>query len=159
MASMQPPRPHHLIVMVNGINGSVKDWRFAAGQIKSRFGDQVLVLCSCRNAATSTYDGVDVMGHRLAEEIKEVVNRSPGLKRISFIAHSLGGLIARYAIGQLYSPCETDHFSAIERSDRAYDGKIIHLQPTNFITLATPHLGSRGNWQVIFLPFGILQHC
>ncbi|KAH6557925.1 hypothetical protein KP509_1Z085800 [Ceratopteris richardii] len=144
-------RPHHLIIMVNGIVGSANDWRFAADQIKSRFGDEVLVLCSRRNAATLTFDGVDVMGHRLAEEIKEAVNKSPGLKRISFIAHSLGGLIARYAIGQLYSPCDTSHLSTIERYDRAYNGTILGLQPMNFITVATPHLGSRGNWQLPFL--------
>ncbi|KAI5076825.1 hypothetical protein GOP47_0008890 [Adiantum capillus-veneris] len=133
--------PNHLIVMMNGIVGSASDWKFAADQFKSQFGDEVLVHCSSRNAATLTFDGVDVMGHRLAEEVKEVVEGSPGLTRISFIAHSLGGLIARYGIGQLYIPFNST-------ATDSFKGTILGLQPVNFITVATPHLGSRGNGQV-----------
>ncbi|KAI5076014.1 hypothetical protein GOP47_0008079, partial [Adiantum capillus-veneris] len=91
VAELLPP----WFIMSRCRNGfSASDWKFAADQFKSQFGDEVLVHCSSRNAATLTFDGVDVMGHRLAEEVKEVVEGSPGLTRISFIAHSLGGLIA-----------------------------------------------------------------
>lgn len=141
-------RPHHLIVMINGIVGSASDWKFAADQFKSRFGDEVLVHCSSRNAATLTFDGVDVMGHRLAEEVKEVIESSPGLRRISFIAHSLGGLIARYAIGQLYNPFDSTFG---EGYDDSFNGTIMGLHPVNFITVATPHLGSRGTGQLPLL--------
>ncbi|KAH7433982.1 hypothetical protein KP509_07G095700 [Ceratopteris richardii] len=106
-----------------------------------------VVTGSCRNAATLTFDGVDVMGHRLAEEVKEVVDRSPGLRRISFVAHSLGGLIARYAIGQLYNPFD----SSYQQYDDTFHGAILGLQPVNFITVATPHLGSRGSRQLPLL--------
>ncbi|MCO5583149.1 hypothetical protein L7F22_037057 [Adiantum nelumboides] len=139
--------PHHLIIMTNGIVGSASDWKFAADQFKSRFGDEVLVHCSSRNAATLTFDGVDVMGHRLAEEVKEVVESLPGLARISFVTHSLGGLIARYAIGQLYNPPVSSDGSTTE----SFNGTILGLQPVNFITVATPHLGSRGNGQLPLL--------
>lgn len=50
----------------------------------------------------------------------------PTVKMFSIIGHSLGGLYARYCIGVLY--------------DRKFFEK---YQACNFITLATPHLGSR----------------
>jgi Putative serine esterase (DUF676) len=44
-------------------------------------------------------------------------------------------LVARYSIARLYRPCT---------------GNICGLEPINFIAVATPHLGSRGNKQVSF---------
>ncbi|MCO5611691.1 hypothetical protein L7F22_065949 [Adiantum nelumboides] len=134
--------------MVNGIIGSANDWKFAADQFKSRFGNEVIVHCSSRNAATLTFDGVDVMGHRLAEEVKEIIGSVSGLRRISFIAHSLGGLIARYAVGQLYNPFDTTYGVV---NDDSFNGTIMGLQPVNFITVASPHLGSRGTGQLPLL--------
>lgn len=88
-----------------------------------------------------------------------MVKRWPGMHKISFVAHSLGGLVARYAIGRLYgsstkvevkdingfrSSVDTDG-SVREKFD---DERIAGLEPMNFITVATPHLGSRGHKQV-----------
>ena len=72
-------------------------------------------------------------------QVLALVKQRPGLKRISFVAHSLGGLIARYAIGKLYGPTP---------DGEALTGRIAGLEPINFITVATPHLGSRGHKQV-----------
>ncbi|GFP94139.1 putative lipase rog1 [Phtheirospermum japonicum] len=81
------------------------------------------------------------MGERLADEVLQVIKRKPSLKKFSFVALSVGGLVARYAIGKLYKPpsrgCNDES-----------KGTIADLQPINFITVATPHLGSRGNKQV-----------
>lgn len=63
----------------------------------------------------------------------DVVTQWPAVNKISFVAHSLGGLVARYAVGRLY---------------QHQGGKIAGLEPINFITVATPHLGSVGNKQV-----------
>lgn len=69
--------------------------------------------------------------------------------------------MARYAIAKLYGRdismelsqgnghCESQ-ISDQECHDRKYEGKIAGLEPINFITSATPHLGSRGHKQVIF---------
>ena len=88
----------------------------------------------------------------------QVVKRTKSLKRISFLAHSLGGLFARYTVSVLYSPvyfsCDesndlsasTNANSRTPRSSRR--GMIAGLEPVNFITLATPHLGVRGKKQV-----------
>lgn len=85
-----------------------------------------------------------------------VVERHPNLRKISFVAHSLGGLVARYAIAVLYQQelvprnvKENDENigdeSSLEEKPR---GNVAGLEPVNFITFATPHLGSRGHKQV-----------
>lgn len=89
----------------------------------------------------------------------QVVKKTKSLKRISFLAHSLGGLFARYAIAVLYSP-DPDTYNSGQPGDPANcmmensqrtdfsKGMIARLEPMNFITLATPHLGVRGKKQV-----------
>ncbi|KAI3513943.1 hypothetical protein L1887_12186 [Cichorium endivia] len=132
--------PDHLVIMVNGIIGSATDWGYAAKQFVKRLPDKVVVHCSECNSSTLTFDGVDRMGERLAEEVLAVTKRWPEVSKISFVAHSLGGLVARYAIGKLY---ENENFPV--------NGRIAGLQPVNFITVATPHLGSRGHRQLPLL--------
>ncbi|PON33809.1 hypothetical protein PanWU01x14_349540 [Parasponia andersonii] len=39
--------PNHLVIMVNGINGSSADWRYAAEQFAKMLPDKVLVHCEC----------------------------------------------------------------------------------------------------------------
>ncbi|KAL6494275.1 hypothetical protein OROGR_031075 [Orobanche gracilis] len=73
---------------------SASDWKFGAEKFVQRLPDKVFVHCSERNAAKLTLDGVDIMGERLAEEVLEVIKKKPSLKKISFIAHSVGGLVA-----------------------------------------------------------------
>jgi triacylglycerol esterase/lipase EstA (alpha/beta hydrolase family) len=58
--------------------------------------------------------------------VRTLVARHPSLTRISFLAHSMGGLLSRYAIGVLYQPTS---------------GTICGLQPCHFISMATPHMG------------------
>lgn len=84
------------------------------------------------------------------------------MRKISFVAHSLGGLVARYAIGRLYEPfpkpepagdnanclIEGNTNNLTQSHDQPHQGTIAGLQAMNFITVATPHLGSRGNKQV-----------
>ncbi|XP_057490646.1 uncharacterized protein LOC130776434 [Actinidia eriantha] len=151
------PNPTHLVIMVNGIIGSAQDWRFAAKQFLKKYPQDVVVHCSECNSSMLTFDGVDVMGNRLADEVIAVIKRYPGLQKISFIGHSLGGLIARYAVAKLYGEVITLKYSQENgESDETTDsvpeekfkGKIAGLEPMNFITSATPHLGSRGHKQV-----------
>ncbi|CAM0944970.1 unnamed protein product [Alopecurus aequalis] len=132
-AAAPPPAPagggaDHLVVMVHGIVGSTADWKFGAEQFDLLLQDKVIVHCSNRNMHRLTLDGIDVMGKRLAQEVIEEIDKRPQIKKISFVAHSVGGLVAR--------------------------GNIYGLEAVNFITVATPHLGSRGNNQVPFL-FGV----
>lgn len=87
---------------------------------------QVLLHPSEVNRLTETYDGIDVCGMRLAQEIRSVVAAHPKLERISVVGHSMGGLLLRYAIGVLYDP---------------EDSSIAGLQPCHFVSMATPHMG------------------
>lgn len=149
----------HLVVMVNGLYGSSADWKFAAEEFVKRLPGKVYVHRSQSNYSKLTYDGVDLMGERLAEEVRQVVQRRRNLRKISFVAHSLGGLVTRYAIGKLYEPAidETSSCDIDKPSDEQNVrdvGKIAGLEPINFITSATPHLGSRLNKQLPFL-FGV----
>jgi triacylglycerol esterase/lipase EstA (alpha/beta hydrolase family) len=74
--------------------------------------------------------GIDVCGQRLAQEVQQLVSSTPSLTTISFIGHSMGGLIARYAIGLLADPAT---------------GTVAGLQPQSYISIATPHLGCSSN--------------
>ncbi|KAJ8772460.1 hypothetical protein K2173_027637 [Erythroxylum novogranatense] len=128
----------HLVIMVHGILGSAKDWKFAAEQFARSFP----IKCSERNMSKLTLDGVDVMGDRLAKEVLEVIQRKPNLQKISFVAHSVGGLVARYVIGKLYRPPKTENLEDSMAAGEDLRGTIGGLEAMNFITVATPHLNN-----------------
>ncbi|XP_045830996.1 lipid droplet phospholipase 1-like [Trifolium pratense] len=136
----------HLVVMVHGMKGSEKEWMYVSEQLVKQFPEKVFIHCSKQNEGKRTYDGVDVMGERLANEVVEVIQRQPSMRKISFIAYSVGGLVARYAIGQLYKAPENE-----TENEADSIGTIGGLLAMNFITLATPHLGSSGHLQVPIL--------
>ncbi|CAN1808298.1 Putative lipase ROG1, partial [Linum perenne] len=138
--------PEHLVIMVNGLIGSSADWRYAAGQFVKKHPDNLIVHRSECNSSKLTFDGVDLMGERLADEVRSVVRRRPEVRKISFVAHSLGGLIARYAVARLYEqiPKPVVHSGGAMQQ---YEARIAGLEPINFITFASPHLGSRGHKQ------------
>lgn len=150
-AKRSSPAATHLVIMVNGIIGSPANWEYAARQFVERYPQELVVHCSESNSSLLTFDGVDVMGQRLADEVISATSRYPSLQKISFVSHSLGGLVARYAVAKLYERDATSKISREDISDLCLeknDGKIAGLIPTNFITSATPHLGSRGRNQV-----------
>ncbi|CAN6202491.1 unnamed protein product [Urochloa humidicola] len=154
--------PDHLLVLVHGIMASPKDWTYGEAVLKRRLGENFFIYASSSNIYTKTFDGIDIAGRRLAHEVLDVVKKMSSLRKISFLAHSLGGLFARYAIAILYS-LETKNAgqsgasivptasgSAKLRQTSGL-GAVAGLEPINFITLATPHLGVRGRNQLPFL--------
>lgn len=154
--------PDHLLVLVHGIMASPNDWIYVEAELKKRLGSNFLIYASSSNTFTKTFNGVDGAGRRLADEVKQVVRKTESLKRISFLAHSLGGLFARYAIAALYSSSasvnvhpEQLHGSGDSNQEKStcssIQGTIAGLEPINFITLATPHLGVRGKKQLPLL--------
>lgn len=93
-----------------------------------------------------------------------MIRRWPGVHKISFVAHSLGGLVARYAIGRLYEPPTKTEVAGLNSSclvreenvsdqchKQSSEETVAGLEPVNFITVATPHLGSRGHKQLPLL--------
>ncbi|RAL49698.1 hypothetical protein DM860_001989 [Cuscuta australis] len=149
--------PSHLLVLVHGILASTSDWTYAQAELKRRLGRKSLIYASSCNAYIKTFAGIDGAGKRLADEVMLVVKRTESLKKISFIAHSLGGLIARYAVAVLFTP-NVSNAANTKPGCSSNKGLIAGLEPINFITLATPHLGVRGNKQFpILLGVPILE--
>ncbi|OVA13285.1 protein of unknown function DUF676 [Macleaya cordata] len=155
-------KPDHLLVLVHGILASPSDWTYVEGELKRRLGRNFLIYASSSNTYTKTFSGIDGAGRRLADEVKQVVQKTESLKRISFLAHSLGGLFARYAIAVLHSSNADGNGQSDELTssrDKNHEnsasslkrGTIAGLEPINFVTLATPHLGVRGRKQLPFL--------
>ena len=121
-------QPEHLVILVNGLFGSVRNWRAIDNAIRSRAkreSRRVLVHSTRANSYFQTFDGVDVCSERLASEVLAIVEANRSLKNISVIGHSLGGVLARHALSRLYRE----------------DGTIAGLTPLQYITLATPHVG------------------
>ncbi|KAF9140097.1 hypothetical protein BGX30_007038 [Mortierella sp. GBA39] len=63
----------HLIILHHGLWGNVGHVGFIAEQFKQRLGDRLLVYRAQANESGYTYDGIDVCGQRLVQEIHSVV--------------------------------------------------------------------------------------
>lgn len=111
----------HIIALVHGFQGNSMDMRLIKDHIALAHPD-ALVVASRFNEGLTEGD-IEGMGERLSREVRDFIRESCGKKKpakISFIGHSLGGLIIRAAL-----PFFED------LSDR------MHL----FLTLSSPHLG------------------
>lgn len=123
--------PIHLVVMQHGFEGCYYDMRHLQNFFRLLFPH--LQIYVARSNQDLTYDSIDDMGKRLAEEILTYCKstlpkllyptRDSPTGRISFIGHSMGGLIIRRALEE---PC--------------MEGlrPMFHV----YISLATPHLGT-----------------
>lgn len=118
----EPEKFTHLVVLVHGWIGTEKDWGYFQETVERQTPDcsDIRVLNAKSNAG-GTDDGIVNGGKRLADEIEEALSAIEQPVKLSIVAHSLGGLYARYAIAQL-------EFSNM-------------LSPLIFCTSATPHLG------------------
>jgi len=111
----------HLFVMVHGFQGNSCDMRLLKNNIALLFPEAMFLQSSANEDYTE--GDIQEMGVRLAQEVSSFISQyCPGssLGKISFIAHSLGGLITRAALPYLE-----------EFSDKMY----------NYFSLSSPHLG------------------
>ncbi|RLN97070.1 hypothetical protein BBJ28_00013630 [Nothophytophthora sp. Chile5] len=96
----------HLVVLQHGLLGSSRDFAQFEGLLQSQFReDDVYIHSGECNAGSffQTYDGVDLGGERLADEVQELAKQMPNLRKFSMIGHSLGGLYNRYCLGVLFA--------------------------------------------------------
>jgi hypothetical protein len=67
-----------------------------------------------------TCDGIELGGERVCREIEEEIEKlaeaGKEIKRFSIVGYSLGGLVARYVIGLLYSKGFFDRIEPVVRS-------------------------------------------
>jgi pimeloyl-ACP methyl ester carboxylesterase len=110
----------HLVFLVHGFQGSPFDMRRLRNYLKVVHPD-VVVHCSQSNEG-STEGSIDAMGERLATEVLLYIEEwvRSDLTKVSFIGHSIGGLIIRAALPRL---------EALKHKMHA------------LVTLSTPHLG------------------
>lgn len=123
--------PSHLCVLVHGLWGSPKHLDYLRDTLQAQYNsDDVHILVPKSNAENFTYDGIEVGGERITNEIEQCIRdleqNGSKITKISMVGYSLGGLVARYAVGLLYK-----------------GGVFDTVQPINFTTFATPHLGVR----------------
>lgn len=121
--------PVHLVILTHGLHSNVlADMLYIKEQI-DRSGENVVVKGFLGNAG-KTERGVKYLGSRVAEYIVELLNNDPALKeatqKISFVGHSMGGLVQTFALAYL----EVNH-AWLFRS----------ITPVNFITIASPMVG------------------
>lgn len=121
----------HLCVLVHGLWGNPDHMATVAETLRSRHPeDKLYLLVAKSNSGTFTYDGIETGGERVCTEIEDVLDdiaaRGGRIARLSVIGYSLGGLVARYAIGLLHAK-----------------GRLDTLECMNFTAFASPFLGVR----------------
>lgn len=125
----KPDKPLHLCVLTHGLVSNVtadllylKEAIDAAATAR----DENLVCKGFTGNACRTEHGVKYLGKRLARWLANELIPTFRPAKMSFIAHSLGGVVQTYALGYL-------------RATRPHIFDGIRLE--NFITLASPYLG------------------
>ncbi|KAK9475514.1 putative serine esterase-domain-containing protein [Dipodascopsis tothii] len=118
----------HLMVLVHGFWGKPVHLYSIRDEMRKRFPDMD-VFTPKTFAGNLTYDGVEVCGDRVVQEIYSRIEEhelsGKVVRKFSIGGYSLGGLIARYVVGELFS-----------------SGFFEKVEPKNFTTFATPHLGT-----------------
>ncbi|CCF56115.1 hypothetical protein KAFR_0A06800 [Kazachstania africana CBS 2517] len=117
----------HLVVLTHGLHSNVTaDMSYLMEQIYQHCSkDDNIVVEGFNGNVCQTEKGVKYLGYRLAEHI--VTNLyTDSITKISFIGHSLGGLIQTFAMEYIFTK---------------YPWFFEKVQPINFITLAAPLLG------------------
>lgn len=126
-------KKNHLIVLIHGLWGSSQNMSRLESVIHHSLDESS--VCKFHTYSPDcfshfkTYDGVETIGDYIIPDLfnhleKLSVNHNIQIDEISIIGYSLGGLIGRYIIGELY--------------DIGFFDKI---KPAFFTTFATPHLG------------------
>lgn len=120
-------KPIHLVILTHGLHSNVSaDMLFLKEMIDASL-ENVVVKGFFGNVC-KTERGIKYLGSRMAEYVVDLL-RNELLKntcKISFVGHSLGGLVQTFAIAYL---------------EINYPWFFQRLQPINFITLASPMLG------------------
>lgn len=120
---------YHLVILAHGVWGNPLHMNYLAEQVgllkPTDPNEQLVIHKTGSHSGYLTYDGVDVNGKRLADEIVAQAELIGNVTKISIIGYSMGGLMCRYAIGILH-----------------HSGFFDKVEPVNFVTFCTPHVGT-----------------
>merc|ERR1719487_560222 len=129
-APSERPRGAHLFVLVHGFQGNSFDMRLMKNNIALQYPKAMFLMSNVNEE--NTEGDIMEMGQNLATELKGYIRdwcAGPALGRLSFVAHSIGGLIVRSALPLLD-----------EYADKMF----------TFLTLSTPHLGYKYSSNSLF---------
>ena len=117
----------HLVIFVHGFQANSFDMRIFRNNIAMKCSKGYLFLCSSANEEQTEGD-INFMALCLVREIKNYLSEwslnESNLSKISFVSHSLGGIIVRAAL---------PHLSFLKNKFYSY------------ISLSSPHLGNGKN--------------
>ncbi|CAK7265454.1 hypothetical protein SEPCBS119000_001520 [Sporothrix epigloea] len=121
----------HLCVLVHGLWGQPEHLDSVAAALRDAYSeDQLHILVAKSNSGYYTYDGIDTGGERVCLEIEDALKtaaaKGANIAKLSVIGYSLGGLVARYAVGLLHAK-----------------GVLDTLVCNNFTAFASPFVGAR----------------
>lgn len=135
-----------LIILIHGMWGKAGDFNYIVNELEqvgyvtydyaisgtseasASESPAGIVYCTRSNEGYFTYDGIDVCGLRIANEISHVVRQLQTqdwkISELSIVGYSMGGLMARYAVGLLYTR-----------------GIFDEITPRALVTTCSPHIG------------------
>lgn len=120
----------HLFVLIHGLWGNHKHMKSLNKAFEEAFGQDknCVFFAPTQNALFKTFDGIEIVGYRTVIEICQYIKefKDGQITKISIVGYSMGGLIARFVVGKMFS-----EFGQI------FGG----MEPQLFLTMASPHLG------------------
>lgn len=131
----QKRKKRHLVVLVHGFGGTAFDVRMLKNHIYQEY-PEVMIHSAHANEEEGTHGDILIMGGKLATEVQTYIAEyfpKNSLQKLSFIGHSMGGLIIRAALPLLADWKQKLHF---------------------YVSLSTPHLGYLHKTSK-FIDFGI----
>jgi hypothetical protein len=122
---------NHIIILQNGLNGHHLRMNPMAAPLREALcGTEYAVIVSDVNNLHLTWSGIQPCGERLRTFVKEQCRLHQHATKISFVGHSLGGLMIRHCIGLL----QEENFFGCDRS-------LQQMQAMMYVSVASPHLG------------------
>eukprot|EP01132_Coremiostelium_polycephalum_P000952 gene952-1207_t len=114
----------HLFIFVHGLHGNSYDLRLFKNYFALHFPSALFLICS--SIQENTHEDIEQMGEKISTEVYDFLmeNTLSHISRISFICHSLGGIVVRSALTQ--------------PKLKAFLPKL-----HTFISLSSPHLGTK----------------
>lgn len=140
-------KPKHLVVLTHGLHSNVTaDMSYLMEQIynsQSKDSPEILIVKGFTENVCQTERGIKYLGTRVAKCVVENWY-DESVTKISFIGHSLGGLVQTFALAYI---------------GVVYPWFFKKVEPMNFITIASPWLGcvtDNPHYVNMALSFGVI---